>query len=239
MLLFLLQLASLLLEFLLLLAHQLGLSFLQNPLRPEYLLLPLFCHELVLLHDLLHLEALRLASLLHLSSLSFPRGLELQALFFHLLFSLLELMALSKKCHFRGLLGLLYLSLGLEALLRCSSLPLVLDTCLELAPLLVALFHLLLPPLHFSRLLLQYALSLCLELLLLYSPLFLPLLGLSLSEDLEFPLFGEGLLFFLECFLGPSLLFEQLFLCFEALPLFFLPLSFFLHLMLNFKLLSP
>jgi hypothetical protein len=157
-------------------------------------LLSSFRVQLVLLHDLLHLDGFGLRSGMHFKALSLPLGFELQMLLFHLPLPLLELKSLPLQCQLCGPLSLLELSFSFKTLLGGSPLPLLLGMYLEFSALTVSLVHFQLSQFDLSLLLGDYALRLCLELLLLFLAQLLLHLRLNLPLLLDLPLLGHEFL---------------------------------------------
>jgi hypothetical protein len=147
---------------------------------------------------------------MHFKALSLPLGLELQMLLFHLPLTLLKLKSLALQCQLGGALSLLQLSFSLKALFGGSPLPLLLGMCLEFSALPVSLVHFLLPQFHLSLLFGNYALSLCLELLLLFLAQLLLHLRLNLSLVLDLPLLGNEFLLLPVLLLRALLLLKRL-----------------------------
>ena len=184
--------------------------------------------HLVLLHDLLHLDGFGLRPGMHFKALSLPLGFELQMLLFHLPLALLKLKSLALQCQLGGTLSLLQLSFSLKALLGGSPLPLPLGMCLEFSALAVSLVHFLLAQFHLSLLFGNYALGLCLELLLLFLAQLLLHLRLDLPLVLDLPLLGNEFLLLPVLLLRALLLLESLKFSLLAQPLLLSPLAFIL-----------
>ena len=89
---------------------ELPLTLFDQLLGPQDHLLSSLRVQLVLLHDLLHLDRFCLRSGMHFKALPLPLGLELHMLLFHLPLSLLKLKSLTLQCQLGGSLSLLQLS---------------------------------------------------------------------------------------------------------------------------------
>jgi hypothetical protein len=131
---------------------------------------------------------------MHFKALSLPLGFELQMLLFYLPLTLLKLKSLPLQCQLGGSLCLLQLSFSLKALLGGSPLPLLLGMYLKFSALTVSLVHFQLSQFDLSLLLGDYALRLCLELLLLFLAQLLLHLRLNLPLLLDLPLLGHEFL---------------------------------------------
>jgi hypothetical protein len=165
---------------------------------------------------------------MHFKAFSFPLGFELQMLLFHLPFPLLKLKSLPLQCKLSCTLSLLELSFSFKALLGGSPLSLLLCMRLEFSALAVSLVHFLLPQFHLSLLLGNYALRLCLELLLLFLAQFLLHLCLDLPLILDLPLLGNEFLLLPMLLFRALLLLESLKFSLLAQPLLLPPLAFIL-----------